>query len=331
MIIVPKENPILDKLNSYYIRIPKLIEHFQGEIGSGIVFIKSMTDEGSIVFDKDEVLMGVLVKRGEMTVGEQAIDAFLNIDENASFSVSVYRINPDEIHFWSNLPNAKRIYQDLSTEFTDLEGLIKKMKNEELTGIIEVEISDGKDSGLLLMNGGNIIGGSYSWVDSRQPSSQSDTEILIQKTKSDGGIFHVSRLPSSKEDKMAVPSSPTASAIDRSAPRVVNAVEELLSIFERIILSRKNSPVAFKTILNRKFVDKADKFLFLDPFAGEFKYSNRKIFVVSDVTDQELWDGVLECVSELVSELGLITVLQENLVAWKKKYHNELTLLGIPF
>jgi hypothetical protein len=329
--IVPKEKPILDKLNSYYIRIPKLIEHFQGEIGSGIVFIKSLTDEGSIVFDKDEILMGVFVSRGEMTVGEKAIEDFLNVDENASFSVSVYGINPDEIHFWSNLPNAKRIYQDLSTEFTDLEGLIKKMTHEELTGIIEVEIGDGNESGLLLMNGGSIIGGSYSWVDSQQPSNKGDIEALIQKTKTDGGIFHVSRLPSSKKDKVAVTSNPTASSIEGPAPRVVSAVEELLGIFERIIQSRKNSPGTFQTLLNRKFVDKADQFLFLDPFAGEFKYNNRKIYVVSDVTDQELWDGVMESVSELVSELGLVAVLQENLVSWKKKYQNESTLLGIPF
>ena len=35
MFVTPKENPILASLNSYYVNIERLIEHFQGEVGCG--------------------------------------------------------------------------------------------------------------------------------------------------------------------------------------------------------------------------------------------------------------------------------------------------------
>lgn len=338
MIILPKEKPIVKKLNSYYLRIPKLVEHYQGEIGSGVVHFKSPAAKGLIVFDKDELLNGAFQQKGETITGPDAVDALLNTDENASYNVSVFSINADEIYYWSTIPDAKRIYQDLSTEFTDLEGLIKKMRNEELTGVIEVVIGKGAEGALLLMNAGRIIGGSYSWGDASNPGTQNDQKILFEKTQAEGGTFHVSRLPSSgtpkthskkvgtKKNKAKI--EPATGGTAASSARVTTSLEELLGIFERIIQSRKGTQGNFQTALNRKFVEKADKYLFLDPFAAEFRYANRKISVLSDVTDQELWAGLIECVSELADELGLKLVLQENLVAWKKKYQNILASFG---
>ena len=41
MIIVPKEEPAVENLNSYYLDIRKLIEHYQGEIGSACIHFEA--------------------------------------------------------------------------------------------------------------------------------------------------------------------------------------------------------------------------------------------------------------------------------------------------
>ena len=56
MIVIPKENPIIGNLNSYYVQIERLIEHFQGEVGCGCLYFKSLSSEGILFFDKDEIL-----------------------------------------------------------------------------------------------------------------------------------------------------------------------------------------------------------------------------------------------------------------------------------
>ena len=58
MIIVPKENPVIKDLNTYYLDIKKLIEHYQGLIGAGGAFFKSVNAEGVVIFDQEEMLNG---------------------------------------------------------------------------------------------------------------------------------------------------------------------------------------------------------------------------------------------------------------------------------
>ena len=40
MVIIPREKPIIENLNIYYLDVKKLLEHYQGEVGSGGVFFK---------------------------------------------------------------------------------------------------------------------------------------------------------------------------------------------------------------------------------------------------------------------------------------------------
>lgn len=43
MIIIPKEKPAITNMNSYYLDMQKLIEHYQGELGAGVVYFKAPT------------------------------------------------------------------------------------------------------------------------------------------------------------------------------------------------------------------------------------------------------------------------------------------------
>ena len=53
MVIIPKEKPIIENLNIYYLDVRKLLEHYQGEVGSGGIYFEGHTAEGVIFFDKD--------------------------------------------------------------------------------------------------------------------------------------------------------------------------------------------------------------------------------------------------------------------------------------
>ena len=67
MVVVPKEKPVISDLNSYYVDISKLIEHYQGEIGSGGIYFKSAHAKCVIFFDKDQILNGFFQdKNGEI-------------------------------------------------------------------------------------------------------------------------------------------------------------------------------------------------------------------------------------------------------------------------
>ena len=144
MIIVPKASPVIKDLNSYYLNIERLIEHYRGELVSGCIHFASKTAEGILFFDDTALVSGVMEDKNGQINGPDAIDAIIHALQNNNFSVAIYGIDPDIIHFWSRLPEATPLHSDLSAEFTDLDRLIAKMRSEKLTGFIDVSFAKHK-------------------------------------------------------------------------------------------------------------------------------------------------------------------------------------------
>ena len=326
MLIIPKEKPVVENLNSFYLDVRRLFEHYQGELGSGAVHFKSPTVEAVVFFDKDDILNGFF-QNGESGIEGKAV--LTQVEEAAAdhnFTVSIYELEPEQAYFWSNIPSAEKIYKDLSAEFTDLEGLIRKMISEKLTGYIEVSINNVDDSGLIFFINGDIIGGSYSWVGGEINGSKKSQDLLIQKTKESGGVFNVSRI------FLTEAKAGTESLEGREiSSRVIFLLEELLGIFQRIVTFDKKIHNNFSTMLKKKFHKKAEKYSFLDPFAAEFEYSGDKITFTGDAKDIDLANGLTEVVKELADELGVLEQLREEIKPWSQKYSKEIAEFDIGF
>ncbi len=327
MLVIPRQQPVLENLNIYYLNVRKLLEHFQGEIGTGGVYFKSHAAEGVIFFDQNELLSGFLRDRDVEITGQKAIKRLLEAGDDYNFSVNIYEISTEEVYYWASIPAAEKIYKDLSTEFTDLEGLIKKMSSEKLTGYIDVSIGNGNDVGLLFLVNGKIMGGSYSWANGSPSLSKEDQDLLIQKSKDLGGSFNVCRIPLTK--------SVTEREPDDGGPKhtekAIVILEELLVTFEKVVRSRGKKRFDFQKLLKQKLVEHADRYAFLDPFAGEFDYRENKITFSGRASDRNLVVAVFAVVKETALELGLLSPLIKNLDAWSVKYSEELAVYDISF
>jgi len=326
MVVIPRQQPVLENLNIYYINVRKLLEHFQGEIGTGGVFFKSHAAEGVIFFDQNELLNGFFQDRDIEIAGHEAIERLLQAGDDYNFSVNIYEIGSQEVYYWASIPTAEKIYKDLSTEFTDLEGLIKKMGSEKLTGYIDVNIGNGKEMGLIFLINGKIMGGSYSWGNGSPSPSKKNQDLLIQKTKELGGSLNVCRIPLTNSE------SDRETELEKTKhPEAIEILEELLAIFEKVVRLKRKKQTDFQKLLKQKLVEHADRYSFLDPFAGEFEYNEHKIRFSGQASDQNLVSGVFAVVKEMAQELGLLPALIENLDSWSLKYSEELATYDINF
>jgi hypothetical protein len=321
MVIVPRGNPVFENLNSFYLDLRRLLEHCQGEMGSGAVHLKSPTAEGVIFFEAPEVLGGTFENRDEKLAGKAAVDRLLNPSTAENYQVSIYEVAPEEAYYWSSIPNAKRIYEDLSTEFTDLEGLIKKMSSEKLSGYIEISLNSELDGGFLFFRNGQVLG-AYTFREKKFNASKEGRDLLLQKAKRTGGIFHVSKISmETKQAKETLKKEPS--------PEVVAALEGLLALLESFFTSNRTVKGDFSTLLKKKFLTLADEYAFLDPFSGEFQYSSGKIRLASEVTDAELAKGLLVAVTGLVQDQGLKAAFKARLESWLQEHRKKLLSLGI--
>jgi hypothetical protein len=325
MVIIPREKPIIENLNSYYLDVNKLLEHYQGEVGSGGIYFRSHTAEGVIFFDQDDLLNAIYREKNAELTGADAVDQLANAGGHNNFSVHVYQISLDEIYFWSSIPSAEKIYKDLSTEFTDLEGLVRKMSSEKLTGYIDVAVGNGRESGLIFIINGTIMGGAFTWDHGEPGPTRKNQELLVKKTKQHGGLFNVCRIPLSKMKRDGNVHAATA----KPSENTLTMMEELFKIFEEIVSSNKKMRADFTKILKKKFVDNAERYAFLDPFAAEFEYADQRIKFTGIATDQELVDGVTHCLKQLAQELGLVPQFRSNTQAWSEKYSKQIQKFNV--
>jgi hypothetical protein len=325
MVALPKDDPLFVNLNTYYLDVNKLIEHLQGEVGSGGVLFRSYRAEGALFFDQDEVITGIFESSEESLSGQAALHLLTDPQQPYNFNVCVYRIGPEDVYFWASLPNAEKIYKDLSNEFTDLDGLINKMGSERLTGFIEVQFVEDNSRGMIFLINGRTVGADTSWSDDTVGGQKALRDDIVQKTKTQDAVFNVCQIPITRpETAEEEPSEPMKASED-----VIFALEEFLSIFEETVRGMRRSHIDFKRLLKHKFVENAEKYAFLDPFAAEFEYENHHIRFNGNATGKELSRGVIFSVLELAEELQLLQQFSSRLQEWSERHAGKLIELDI--
>jgi hypothetical protein len=171
------------------------------------------------------------------------------------------------------------------------------------------------------------MGGSYSWGNGAPSPSKKNQDLLIHKTKELGGSFNVCRIPLTNSETDRKPDL----AKSKHLATAIEFLEELLGIFEKVVRLKRKKRTDFQKLLKQKLVEHADRYAFLDPFAGEFEYVEHKITFSGQTSDQNLVDGVLAVVKEMAQELGLLSALIENLDSWSDKYSEELATYDVTF
>ncbi|MCU0598785.1 MAG: hypothetical protein MUE70_05930 [Desulfobacterales bacterium] len=361
MIILPREEPVVVNLNSYFLKIDKLVEHYQGEVGTGCIYFKSPSSEAVIFFDEANLINSYYSDKKEQLLGKDALDKIIDISPINNFSVSVFHIVPERLYYWANQAHAEVLYSDLNSEFTDFEGLINKLEGEKHNGCIDVKLNQNAGGGILFLFNGLIIGCASEKGDGGLDRSTQYQQKLLASVKKLGGVFNVKKIqlnikpisisvvkselvpahvkashpaperrpepkPAAKLEKQPEIKAPAPSpaAGQKETKKVLEMLEALLSLLERVIQSNKKLKVDFETLLNKKFVEKADKYDFLDPFFDEFRYSNGRVDYAGKASADVLVSAITECVREIVLSLGIVAPFRKYLESWKKGFANEI-------
>jgi len=325
MIIIPHAKPAIKNLNSFYLDMEKLIEHYQAELSCGGIHLKSHAAEGLIFFDEDTITNVFFQEKNNLIDGIFARDELIRNLNVQNFMVSVYQIGPDKLHFWSNLSYAEDLYCDLSTDATALDDLVKRMNTENLTGYIDVAIKGTPDHGRILFNHGNIIGVTCSWQQDESSDTKQNLQRLILKSNNSGASFNVKHIDLGRFQG----NGGSSAAVTHTPAKVIAFLQILLSSLESLITAEKRIKTDFDTLLKKKFFEKADIYEFLDPFAAEVQYANGTFEFTGDTPLSQIVKGITESVLELADELGLLSLLMQKLNPLKKEYQDEITRFGI--
>jgi hypothetical protein len=105
-------------------------------------------------------------------------------------------------------------------------------------------------------------------------------------------------------------------------------LEELIGLAEEVLTVKRVQP-GFDRRLKQKFLAKAERYPFLDPFVGEFEFFDQEIRFSGDTPHRELVEALTETVTELAVEAGVEDVFRERLAGWAERHGRHLLRLGV--
>jgi hypothetical protein len=322
MILFPKNAPVIERLNSFYVDIDRLFEHYQGQMACGAVHFKAPSMEGVVFFDEIEPLTGTAVTRDGSLHGPEAARRLIEAGARVNFTLAVFKVPQEKHYFWTRLPEAKPIYDNLSTEFADLSALVRKMTSEHLTGFIEVQRPGAPGADFILFDNGAVVDVCGPEIGARPDALQRRVADLIEATRSGGGSFSVRQILPGAGAGAPAPSEPGPAGQGDD----LKMIEELLDIFSRAAAAGRED---FSSLFRRKCIANADRYDFLDPFVGEFEYDGGRVAFAGDAPFETLLRGLLSTLAEIAEDLGISDQVRHAVENWNKRWAEPLQRCGI--
>lgn len=312
--VIPAGAPILKNMNTYYLHIPKLIEFFTQSPITGLVRFRAAQTEGFVLFGETQMESAFLVSGKESFVGAEAVERIGEMAEKVNMGVDIEQVPKNMYAYWASLAHTTVIHKDLDSGFTSLQKLISKLTDEKLTGYIDVTVAKTDERGAIFFNGGKIVGGAFSWEDQNIRDNAESLAALIDKSQQNGATFSV------HSTKVASEGTQTRlSTTSMVAPKAMLAMlTDLLKVVEVVV--EKETQEDFMRALKRKFVEKADTYPYLDPFAGEFSYDDGVIEYDSDTPVGEMCGGLVDCLSELADDMEITAEVKASVATLVKKH-----------
>lgn len=336
MIIFPRSNMVINDLNSYYVFLPKLIEHYQGLLNSGCIYFKSISSEAVIYFDDENIINGVLIDKNKIIKEQLAINSLIESFDSKNYSISIYEISQDFISFWANIYDSVIIKKIVLNNFKDLEVLFKNYKIEKLTGSLEIKNQSNLLFIFFFLNGNLFLSST-----SEDNWELLDYKIVIDKLKSicNNDIENTKLVINVKNTSlkqknylMHFKNVNNIISIPITAPvevplKFIDFLQNLMLLFEKYFESSKKNKELFDKLLKKKFIEKVDKFAYLDPFSAEFIYNDGKITFTGRENHQNLANSVIECLNEISNENNMKAWLKKHISPLEEKYSNEFQKL----
>jgi hypothetical protein len=326
MIVIPEGEAVTAGLKSDFVNIEKLASYYKELDGAYGIHFKSTLVDGILYYDHLDYLSGALkFKKKDDLETTDVTEKLIQAAPDHNFEITVYRMDSEDIYFWASLLETRSLYKDLKSEFTHLSNLIKKMKTEGLTGYIEI-FFNGSLGGAVFFRSGQVIH-SACFIDDDFPAGLPQRgrilAALLYFSKNKAGVFNVKEV-----------SSPRQSADIRKKTRIFNSqvtsrmLETLLKSLHTVLKESQGQGFDFDIILKKKFIQKAEKYDFLDPFAAEFQYVGGKVVYNGSASWKRVAGAIFESAQELAAEYHQGKQFDSEIEMWKAQYAKELKELG---
>lgn len=293
--IYPQGKIIYENLNTSFTSLEELLIGLKSERHTGYVRVSYWDYNGALFMDSGKLINAVAEIGSERSTGLDAVSGIMEKSRQKDGAISVHGLPPELVTLLASAANGEVIHQDLSTEFTNLAGLLEKLHADGHTGSVEVVIHGDGGVGVVFLQDGDAV----TSILSANGESYSGADMLakiIERASIHGAILNVYR---------ANLSASIAEGAEVMAgfelPLLLELWGDIISSAERIAdgISKKGE---FVKTFNQIRLQYAEAYPFLDPFAAEFDYQEGHI-ELKNTSVRQLNAGLAECLTITVETL----------------------------
>jgi hypothetical protein len=343
--IFPKGEVVHRNLSTAFTDFPALLSTLKKGDFCGIIEIEFQGNKGVILVDSGEILNAEtkVDTDSKRIIGQEAIETLLSNTNNKDGVINIYRLSHEWLILVANNLQDELIFKGLSTDFTHLDRLLLKLKEEKHNGFIEFLTKDSQAMGVLFLEGGEPV--EMFTLPESGPSvfGRKSIPIFVENAIKQGAIFDVYR----SHDKVLKKEREEVEAIERDEIKVQEQTEdlkELLTIFQDVLskaekmidgASRKKG--LFLELFKDSLIKKSEEFSFLDPFASEFEYRDGLIQFTGKIGTKDFARGMAECLASTLTHLKkelpkdkiLPLKLKTGIETYLERHHEALKRLGV--
>ena len=301
--IFPKRDSVYQNLNTSFTNFGELLVDLKENSFTGVVQVSYWEYDGILLLDSGNIINAIEEIKGTAITGQRAVKNVTDKAKEKDGAISVFSQKDDMITMLASVAKSEIVYENLSTEFTSLDALVTKLKNEDHTGYIEITFEGSDQRGFIFLLGGRVI---EALLTGRGEEVSGSTVIkrILELTSSTGAVFSVF--------KAAV-----EEALSESEMIKVNFnLPQLLEVWGAVIRSVESvaESLFVKEVFLNTFKDtlisKADEYPFLDPFAAKFQYKDGEVTFSGEIK-KNFSHAIGDCLWITIETLGEQLALDE--------------------
>ncbi len=297
--IIPRGKVIHEALSTSFTDINELLRDLAENSFTGCCQVSFWEYEGILFMDTGKIVSALEEIQKDPPVcisGEKAVRSILAKSREKDGTVTVFRLSNELVATLAASLKSTIVLKDLTTELTSLEKLVQKLRKEEHTGYIEVILNNHEGKGYIYFQDGRVMESVYKSDEGELISGAQGLKKLLGLSAEVGAVFNVYK-------------ADVSSVIEDTTKIMEGEVlDSVLSVFQNILFNLEKAindtlgQGKFLEIFKRVLTAHANKYPFLDPFAGEFNYKDGTLTFEGTVTVDEFVEGVCDTIRRTVEE-----------------------------
>jgi hypothetical protein len=312
----PRGEVVHKNLSTAYTDLPALLSTLKSEGFSGTLEVEFPEHKGALFIRSGEVINAEARMGGDSkrTIGPDAIRALLALSHQKDGVISLYQLAPERVTLIANSLQQEILFKGLSTDFTRLDRLLMKLREDKHDGFVEILSKGHQILGVLYLEEGEPVE-VFTNSSGSEPSmaGKKSIPVFVENAIRQGALFNVYRTltktPRVREEPLKKREEPFKPKEEPPKVRGPEGARELIPVFQEI-LSKTERLVdgvtkkgTFLNTFKQSLVEHAEAFDFLDPFAGEFDYRDGIIRFIGEAKEKDFARGMVESIHTALTHL----------------------------